>query len=167
MTGSPVDPSDLVVTRVVRPGHDLLVTLEEYDLEAFGPTGLRTYDLAVMARAGAVYLASVDEEIAGSCQILRTLDESEFFYIVGFYVRPQWQGRGIGRAFLMEVATKVKELGGQGLMLTVAPENAPAIRLYRSTGFVDEAFIPDFYGDGHDRHILRWRFDEGGLHGGV
>lgn len=160
-------PEDLVVTRVCRPDHDLLVTLEAYDFEAFGLTGLRTYDLAVMAQAGAVYVAYLYDEIVGSCQILRMLDEPGFFYVVGFYVRPRRQRRQVGRLLLLAVAREIQNLGGEGMLLTVAPGNVPAIALYRSAGFVDESFIPNFYGDGEDRHILRWRFPREGLRGGV
>ncbi|MCE5254179.1 MAG: GNAT family N-acetyltransferase [Actinomycetia bacterium] len=167
MSGSPIFPGDLVVTRVCRPDHDLLVTLEAYDFEAFGLTGLRTYDLAVMAQAGAVYLAYLYDDIVGGCQILRMLDEPGFFYVVGFYVRPRWQGRKVGRTFLLAVARELEELGGEGMVLTVAPTNTAALALYRGVGFVDESFIPHFYGEGEDRHILRWRFPGRGLHGGV
>ena len=48
--------------------------------------------------------------------------------------------------------------GAEGLTLTVAPGNAEALALYRSAGFVDEAFVPGFYGPGEDRYILRLRF---------
>ena len=50
-----------------------------------------------MAQAGAVFLAYVDDEIVGGCQLLRMLDEPDFFYVVGFYMRPQWQGRAPGQ----------------------------------------------------------------------
>jgi ribosomal protein S18 acetylase RimI-like enzyme len=167
MPESSVLPEDLVVTRIYRPDHDLLVTLEAYDFEAFGLTGLRTYDLAVMAQAGAVYVAHLYDDIVGSCQVLRMLDEPGFFYVVGFYVRPRWQRRQVGRLLLLTVAREIQALGGEGVVLTVAPGNAPAMALYKSAGFVDETFISHFYGEGEDRHILRWRFPRGGLHGGV
>jgi ribosomal protein S18 acetylase RimI-like enzyme len=165
--GRLIDEHELTVRRVRRPDHDLLVTLEAYDLEAFGPTGLRTYDLAVVAEAGAILLAQIDRDTVGSCQLLRVLDEPAFFYVVGFYVRPEWQGRGLGRALLLVVADESRKLGAEGLVLTVAPDNVKALNLYRSAGFVDEAFVPHFYGEGEDRYILRWRFPEGGLPGGV
>jgi ribosomal protein S18 acetylase RimI-like enzyme len=158
MSEWPIPAEELTIVRVCRPDHDLLTTLEAYDFEAFGLTGLRTYDLAVMAQAGSVYLAHVYDEIVGSCQMLRVLDEPRFFYVVGFYIRPRWQGRGLGRAFLLAVAKEIEQYGAQGMVLTVAPGNERAIALYRSVGFADETFIPDFYGDGQDRHILRWRF---------
>jgi ribosomal protein S18 acetylase RimI-like enzyme len=167
MSEFPVAPEDLVMTRVCRPDHDLLVTLEAYDFEAFGLTGLRTYDLAVMAQAGAVYIATLYEDIVGSCQILRVLDEPGFFYVVGFYVRPGWRRRQVGRTFLLALALEIQKMGGEGILLTVAPGNAPAMALYRNTGFVDETFIPHFYGDGEDRHVLRWRFPRGDLRGSV
>lgn len=159
--------ADITISRVRHADHDLLVTLEAYDFEAFGATGLRTYDLAVMTQAGAVYLAQVDGEIVGSCQLLRVLDEPDLLYVVGFYIRPEWRGYGLGRAFLMSVAREVRELGAAGLALTVAPDNVAAMNLYRSAGFVDESFVPDFYGKGADRHIMRWRLEGEGLHGGV
>jgi len=158
---------DLALVRVRRPPHSLLVELAAYDEEAFGPTGLRTYDLAVLAEAGALYLAYVGEEIAGSCQLLRVFDEPAFFYVVGFYVRPDRRARGLGRRLLHMVAAECRQAGAEGILLTVSPGNAPALALYRGAGFVDEAFARDFYGEGEDRLILRWRFEKPGLQGGV
>ncbi len=159
--------AELRVERVRHPGHDLLDILEVYDLEAFGRTGLRTYDLAVMAEAGAVFLACLGDEIVGGCQLLRVLDEPTFFYVVGFYIRPAWQGLRLGRAFLDAVAAGARRLDAGGLVLTVSPDNQRAINLYESAGFVNERFVPQFYGEGQDRHILRWWFGPGGLQGSV
>jgi ribosomal protein S18 acetylase RimI-like enzyme len=145
----------------------MLARLEEYDLEAFGAAGLRTYDLAVMAEAGAVYVAWDDGEVMAGCQIMRMMDEPEFCYVVGFYVRPAWQGKGVGKRFLQAVAEECKATGAKGLVLTVAPGNVRALGLYRRAGFVEEAFIPHFYGEGEDRYVLRWQFAEGGLPGSV
>lgn len=157
----------LIVTRIGRPDHDLLVTLEAYDRDAFGPAGLRTYDLAVIAQAGAVFLAQIEQEIVGSCQLLRVLDEPRFFYVVGFYMRAQWQGRGLGRRMLETVAGECRRLGAEGMVLTVAPENTRAMNLYTSAGFAVESFVPHFYGEGEDRYLLRWCFEKTGLPGGV
>jgi ribosomal protein S18 acetylase RimI-like enzyme len=157
----------LTISRVSRPDHDLLVTLETYDFEAFGSTGLRTYDLAVMAQAGGLYLAHVGDEIVGGCQLLRMFDEPGFFYVVGIYIRPYRQGSGLGRAFLLALAGEIGQMGGSGFVLTVAPKNQRALGLYRSAGFVEEAFMPAFYGENEDRHILRWCLAGEGLQGSV
>jgi ribosomal protein S18 acetylase RimI-like enzyme len=157
----------LTVEHVYRPAGDLLAELAAYDVEAFGRTGLRTYDLAVMAEAGAVFAAYLDNHIVGGCQLMRVLDEPGFLYVVGFYVRPEWQGLGIGRALLAHIASWAGQLDAEGLVLTVSPENERAISLYESAGFVNERFIPEFYGEGEDRYILRWRFSRGDLQGSV
>jgi ribosomal protein S18 acetylase RimI-like enzyme len=150
--------SEMTLTRVRNPDQDLLRELELYDLEAFGATGLRTYDLAVMAQAGAVFMARIAEEIVGGCQLMRVLDEPDFFYIVGFYIRPGWRGRRLGRELLRLVAEESRALGATGLVLTTAPDNLAALALYKGAGFVEDRFVPHFYGEREDRYILRWRF---------
>jgi len=164
---SPMGTFGLTLRRLRHPDHQTLVRLEAFDREAFGPAGLRTWDLAMVAEAGAVYMALLDEELVGACQLIRVLDEPRYCYVVGLYVRPAWQGTGLGRQVLGEVARECRKMDIEGLLLTVAPGNAKALNLYRSAGFVEEAFVPQFYGEGEDRHLLRWRFGEKGLRGSV
>jgi ribosomal protein S18 acetylase RimI-like enzyme len=152
----------LTITRVCDPSHELLQELQEYDFEAFGATGLRTYDLAVMAQAGAVFAARVGEEIVGGCQLMRVLDDPEFFYVVGFYIRPQWQQHRLGKELLRLVAEESRAMGAKGLVLTAAPTNVAALALYKGAGFVEDRFVPHFYGEKEDRFIMRWRFPEPG-----
>ena len=53
-------------------------------------------------------------------------------------------------------------------MLTVAPDNERALGLYQSAGFVDEAFIPDFYGERRRTGTsCAGASARGGLHGSV
>jgi ribosomal protein S18 acetylase RimI-like enzyme len=150
----------MTLSRVLDPDQELLRRLQEYDFEAFGATGLRIYDLAVMAQAGAVLLARIGDEIVGSCQLMRVLDEPDFFYVVGFYIRPQWRRRHLGREMLRLVAEESRTLGAKGLVLTVAPSNVAALALYKGAGFIEDRFVPHFYGEREDRHILRWRFPQ-------
>jgi ribosomal protein S18 acetylase RimI-like enzyme len=151
--------ADLVLTRLHRPSDPELELLAAYDVEAFGKTGLRTYDLAVVAEVGAMFVARNEEEVVGACELLREMWNPAFFYIVGFYVRPEWQGQGLGRRLLQGVAGECRALGAEGLLLTVSPDNIRAITLYRRMGFEVEDFIPHFYGTGEDRCIMRWRFE--------
>ena len=67
-----------------------------------------------------------------------------------------------------ELAAIVSDLfDGEGMVLTVAPDNKRALKLYQSVGFTTQSLVPHFYGKGHDRHILRWCFKMGGLHSSV
>jgi ribosomal protein S18 acetylase RimI-like enzyme len=99
--------------------------------------------------------------------LLRVLDEPTLFYVVGFYVLPTDRGRGLGRELLGLLSEESRGLGAEGLLLTVSPANVAALELYKSAGFVEEAFVADFYGEGEDRFILRKHFQETGLQGGV
>jgi ribosomal protein S18 acetylase RimI-like enzyme len=155
--------SPLTLKRVRRPEPALLARLAQYEQDAFGPTGLRTYDLAVTAEAGAVLVAYEGEVMVGGCQLLRVLDEPSFLYVVGFYVLPEHRGTGMGREFLELLGEECRRMGAEGLLLTVSPANEEANRLYRSAGFVQEAFVAGFYGEGEDRFMLRRRFEGSGL----
>ena len=145
--------------RIKNPSAELLQTLESYDQEAFGPLALRTYDLAVFIEIGAVYVAQdAKGEVLAVCQLMRSLDEPNFLYVIGFYVRPAWQKRGLGKVFLGKLSEKCQEDGAEGLLLTVSPDNLPALALYHKAGFVEEALVSDFYGEGEDRYLLRHTF---------
>lgn len=48
-------------------------------------------------------------------------------------VHPDWQGRGIGRALLVEL---IESAGDQRVLLDVRTDNRAAIALYRAHGFV-------------------------------
>lgn len=50
-------------------------------------------------------------------------------------VVPEHRGRGIGGDLLVALARNAKDDGYERLMLSVDPENAPAVRLYERVGF--------------------------------
>lgn len=162
------DPQErLTVRRVTRPNASLLRQLQDLEFEAFGELGLRTCDLAVMAEVGMLLVASAGNDVVGGCQLVRTLDEPESLFVVGFYLRPDWQGRQRGKELLGLVAQEARAVGAKDLLLTVSPENKRALRLYEGAGFVSEALLDDFYGEGEHRQLLRWRFQQEGLRGSV
>jgi [ribosomal protein S18]-alanine N-acetyltransferase len=160
--GAPGPPPNeaLTLRRVHDPDRALLRQLEEYDTAAFGPTGLRTVDLAVMAEAGAVFTAHLGDKVVGGCQLMRMFDEPDFFYVVGFYVREPWRGRRLSVELLRLVTRECRALGAEGLVLTVSPDNAAALALYKGAGFAEDRFVPRFYGENGDRLVLRRRFSE-------
>ena len=62
------------------------------------------------------------------------------------YVQPTWRNQGVARAVLTELIERARAAGGvEKLILTVAADQAPARRLYRSLGF--EVF-------GQEKHAL-------------
>lgn len=148
--------TSLRLRRVSRPNPAELEVLAASDREVFGSVALDTYDLAVVAEAGGLYLGEVEGEVVGSCQLLRKLSEPEVLWVLGFYIRPEWQSRGMGRALLEAITRELPVLGAQGMVLTVAPENKKAMELYLNFGFRVVEEVGEFYGKGEDRYLLRY-----------
>ena len=142
------------------PGTELLAELSRYDHEAFGPTGLRSFDLALVAWTGRLYVGRVDGHVAAGCQLVRILDRPHRVWVVGFYVRPAWQGRGLGRRMLEHVLADLPGIGASGIELTVVPDNARALQLYFSAGFQQVGEVTDMYGPEEHRVMLRYEREE-------
>lgn len=64
--------------------------------------------------------------------------------IYGLGVLPEYCGKGYGRTTLLKVIDKLKEANAGDIMLQVAVENANALRLCQSCGFVENSTM-DYY----------------------
>ncbi len=56
-------------------------------------------------------------------------------HILNLCVRPESQGRGIGRWILQRIVEQARSFGCRQVLLEARPSNRVALRLYRSTGF--------------------------------
>jgi ribosomal protein S18 acetylase RimI-like enzyme len=65
-----------------------------------------------------------------------------------------WRRLGIGRALADTCLARAAAAGLGTLRLTVEPDNAPAILLYRSLGFSTDHTEVDYFGDGNDRVVM-------------
>lgn len=81
--------------------------------------------------AGRYYLVQRDAvgEVLGYAGLAIGPDEAE---VQTIGVRPDSQGRGIGRTLLREL---IRAAGGRRILLDVRTDNEPALALYRSEGF--------------------------------
>lgn len=140
--------------RLQHPDPAELALLAALDHEAFGPTGLREYDLALVARVGVLLMAEESGKLVGGCQLLRTVDDPGLLWVVGFYILPAFRHAGRGSAFFQEVLSRLPEWDARGLVLTVHPDNVTARRLYRRFGFLRVDSVPEFYGQGEERELL-------------
>jgi ribosomal protein S18 acetylase RimI-like enzyme len=52
------------------------------------------------------------------------------------YLLPSSQGKGVGKALLLEVVKRAREAGQKSLVLNVNKQNKKAIDFYRVLGFV-------------------------------
>lgn len=88
-----------------------------------------------------IYIATYGGEDVGCAEPVGTLRVEETpveMGIYGFFVRPEYRGRGHGRQILEETITTIRASSQKPVMLEVDINNFTALNLYRSCGFVIE-----------------------------
>jgi len=79
------------------------------------------------------YLATQDGRPVG---VIQSAVSDGRAFIVHFAVRPEMQGRGIGRQMLMAIVRGLQNSGGKRITIEVETENQNALSLYQRCGFV-------------------------------
>lgn len=88
---------------------------------------------------GVILIASVGEKPAG-CVALRKL-EAGVCEMKRLYVKPEFRGKGIGRALAEKIIAQARESGYKKMRLDTVNSMTEAIALYRSFGFKE---IPQY-----------------------
>jgi ribosomal protein S18 acetylase RimI-like enzyme len=79
------------------------------------------------------YLATQDGRPVG---VIQSAISDERAFIVHFAVRPEMQGRGIGRQMLLAIIRGLLNSGSQWITIEVETQNRNALSLYQQCGFV-------------------------------
>lgn len=86
-----------------------------------------------------VALQGPDENVIGWCDALAgSYEINAHVATLGMGVHPDWRGRGVGKALIGETLAAARDKGLARVQLSVFAENEPALKLYRSCGFVEE-----------------------------
>jgi len=116
-------------------------TEERVEQEMSGAPGLEPADL---------FFAVSGEVVAGTAWARRARHGPERMgYVHMVAVASEHRGRGLGRALVVSVLRRLREVGVAGAMLETDDVRLPAIRLYLALGFRPELT--------HDSHAERWR----------
>jgi ribosomal-protein-alanine N-acetyltransferase len=108
---------------------------------------------AALSPPGALALLAVAPDgAAGYALFHRVLDEAELLRVA---VDPSQRGRGVGRQLLERGAHLLRAAGCSALFLEVHERNAPALALYRATGWQPAGRRPAYYPDGAAALVLR------------
>jgi len=85
-----------------------------------------------------VYLALLDEEVVGYCSFSRYRYDADTLYIPSLNARPDYHGKGIGKALVLQCVERTIELGYPRLDLYTWSGNTAAVPLYKKCGFLWE-----------------------------
>jgi N-acetylglutamate synthase-like GNAT family acetyltransferase len=105
---------------------------------------------------GVLYLIQVENEIVGM-GALRRLKE-RIGEIKRMYIKPEYQGKGLGKSMLQLLLGKAREYGFSTIYLETGSFMATAQHLYRSVGFRNRAEYPETEVPPQLRHV--WLFME-------
>lgn len=100
------------------------------------------------------FIATADDDIAGYTIGSIVGSSPDTGWILRLQVAEHNKRNGIGRRLMDQLLTTFEEMGVAQVLLSVSPENHAALPLYRSLGFIDDSFEPDYFGPGIDRLIL-------------
>lgn len=144
---------ELVICRLTHLDTVMLAQLTRYGREALGESALDTWMLPVIATRGLLFVGRSGEEIIGSAEIVRCLEEGDI-YLEGLYIRPEYQRTGYGTSLLTGVLDVLSREAFNRILVTLDPANEAGRRLYEKTGFYEIDYLPDHYGPGRSRLLM-------------
>lgn len=103
-------------------------TVEEHDLEQ-----LNHPDSHILDDGGAIIFAAVNNEIAGTCALIRTGDAE--YELAKMAVDPKYRGRKIGNILMDNIINKAKQMGAKRLWLESNTKLVAALTMYAKFGF--------------------------------
>jgi ribosomal protein S18 acetylase RimI-like enzyme len=117
----------------------------------------RTYLRRLLENADSTaWIAEEDGRIAGFAVVeWRQYGDGLAGYIETIEVLPEMRGRGIGNELLRRIEESARENGAGAIWLHVESQNAGAIRLYESHGYVCEGRKENYYASGRASLIYR------------
>lgn len=105
-----------------------------FTVEPLDDAVLSDPEQTILAGGGQIFLARLDEEIVGTCALIRTPDRR--LELSKMAVTPPYQGLNIGRRLLEHAINAFKQSDAAGLFLESNQQLTPALKLYESAGFV-------------------------------
>jgi len=109
---------------------------------------------------GILYLLQEGKEIVGMGAIHKL--KKDVGEIKRMYIRPEFRGKGFGKALLRQLLAKGKEFGFSAVYLDTALFMKAAQHIYRSAGFIERDQYPETEIPQPVRHL--WLYMEKKLH---
>ena len=127
----------LLVAQPSDPRAVALMTAQQRELRVvYQDTDERTepFDPAILEGEGSVLLVWEEDGELLACGAIKRLD-AHSAEVKRMYTVPHARGRGLGRALLLELIGRGRELGYARLVLETGDQQPEAVHLYESAGF--------------------------------
>lgn len=148
----------VVIDALTRTDADACAELERLLFAGDDPWPARAFRDALTVRRNHYVAARADGRLVGYAGITRLGRRAPYEHEVHTIgVHPDYQGRGIGRRLLADLLDFADSAGPGGVVfLEVRTDNAAAIALYESVGFVRVGLRKRYYqGSGADAYTMR------------
>jgi ribosomal protein S18 acetylase RimI-like enzyme len=108
-------------------------------LEAPPLPSTRAFILDMIRQGYPQFVAMADGEVAGWCDVTPySRPIKAHCGVLGMGLLPRFRGRGLGRRLILRTLDAARAFGLTRVELSVREDNANAIALYRTVGFVEE-----------------------------
>ena len=100
-----------------------------------------------IAPGGEIFFVLIDDEVVGTAALVPKTFKPDGapkrFELAKMAVDPKLQGRGIGKQLLAHVTAYARDRGADEVVLSTNDILAPALKVYRDAGFVQQAAAQD------------------------
>ncbi len=141
----------LVVRTMQRDDLDLVAQLESAEQQR--PWSRDVFENE-LGRDDRIYLAAIDEALAGFGGVMLVDDEA---HVTNLLVAPGRRRKGVASKLLESLISESVRSGAKHLTLEVRSKNEAARRLYASFGLAPVGMRPSYYGD--DDALIMWKHD--------
>ncbi len=143
----------VIIRRIVPEDFEAVSRMEERSSGSI--QGAYVFIRQMQAIAGDTFFVAVaDGEVAGYTIGSIVGSSPDTGWVLRLQVADLHQRNGIGRRLIEGLLAAFREREVVKVILSVSPKNHAALPLYRSLGFIDDSFEPDYFGPGADRLIL-------------
>jgi ribosomal-protein-alanine N-acetyltransferase len=136
-------------------------SLMEIDHEAYADNMMNVYTAKTFVQYGKGFGLFEKERLKGFVIFIRSWDDPCLAYLKKMAIEKSNRRRGYGKLLLSASLDAIRGEGIARVVLTVAPNNLPALHLYRDLfGFRVIEYRAEEYGEGQDRLFLQLDLDD-------
>ena len=150
-----------LVVRLITNDDAEIGSLMEIDHEAYADNMMNVYTAKTFVQYGKGFGLFEEGRLKGFVIFIRSWDDPCLAYLKKMAIEKSGRGKGYGKLLLSASLDAIRREGIARVVLTVAPNNLPALHLYRDLfGFKVVEHRAKEYGEEQDRLFLQLDLDD-------